>query len=188
MEELRARLSARERSELTVPAGARRAGVLVPLFVRQGQLWIVFTRRTESVEHHRGQISFPGGAEEPADRTLFHTALRETEEELGVRTADVLPLGRLSAIYTVTNFYVEPFVAAIPHPYEFRPEEAEIAEILEVPAAALLDPAVLEKKPYPGREELVLYYSYRQSVIWGATARILNEFLEAIQPDVSREP
>src|SRR5512143_869667 len=108
MEELRARLSARERSELTVPAGARRAGVLVPLFVRQGQLWIVFTRRTESVEHHRGQISFPGGAEEPADRTLFHTALRETEEELGVRTADVLQDAPISEIYTVTNFYVEP--------------------------------------------------------------------------------
>jgi 8-oxo-dGTP pyrophosphatase MutT (NUDIX family) len=154
--------------------------VLLPLFVRGGQLWIVFTKRTESVEHHRGQISFPGGAEEPGDRTLFHTALRESEEELGIRPSDVLPLGRLSPIYTVTNFYVEPFVAAIPQPYEFRPEEAEIAEILEVPVPALLDPAILERKPFPGREELVLYYHYQESVIWGATARILSELLEAL--------
>ena len=72
----------------------------------------MFTLRTDSVEHHRGQISFPGGAEEPDDRTLFHTALRESEEELGIRPEDALPLGRLSPIVTVTNFYVEPFVAA----------------------------------------------------------------------------
>jgi 8-oxo-dGTP pyrophosphatase MutT (NUDIX family) len=180
MDQVRLRLSNWERREVAVPGGARRAGVLLPLFVRDARLWIVFTKRTESVEHHRGQISFPGGAEEPGDATLYHTALRETEEELGVRPEDVLPLGRLSPIYTVTNFYVEPFVGAIPQPYEFRPAEAEIADVLEVPVAALLDPAILEKKPFPGREELVLYYHYEESVIWGATARILSELLAAL--------
>jgi 8-oxo-dGTP pyrophosphatase MutT (NUDIX family) len=180
MDQVRRRISSRERHGLAVPPGARRAGVLLPLFVRDAKLWIVFTRRTESVEHHRGQISFPGGGEEPGDATLYHTAIRETEEELGVRPGDVVPLGRLSPIHTVTNFYVEPFVGAIPQPYEFRPAEAEIAEVLEVPVAALMDPAVLEKKPYPGREGLVLYYRYEESVIWGATARILSELLEAL--------
>ena len=181
MDQVRQRLSKWERREIAVPAGARRAGVLLPLFVRDARLWIVFTKRTESVEHHRGQISFPGGGEEPGDATLYHTALRETEEELGVRPEDVLPLGRLSPIYTVTNFYVEPFVGAIPQPYEFRPAEAEIADVLEVPVPALLDPLILEKKPFPGREELVLYYHYEESVIWGATARILSELLAALE-------
>ena len=181
MDQVRERLSRRERREIAVPAGARRAGVLLPLFVRDARLWIVFTKRTESVEHHRGQISFPGGGEEPGDATLYHTAVRETQEELGVRPEDVLPLGRLSPIFTVTNFYVEPFVAAIPQPYEFRPAEAEIAEVLEVPISALLDPAILEKKPYPGREELILYYHYEESMIWGATARILSELLAALE-------
>jgi len=158
----------------------RRAAVLVPLFVRDARLWTVFTRRTESLEHHRGQISFPGGAEEPEDATLYHTALRESEEELGVRPADALPLGRLSPIVTVTNFYVEPFVAALPSPYLWTPAEAEIAEVIEVPVAELTVPGVLEERQFPGREEPVLFYHHGEHVIWGATARIVKELLSAL--------
>ena len=84
MEEVEHRLAAVARPGAP-PGSARRSGVLVPLFVRDGMLWVVFTRRTDTVEHHRGQISFPGGAEEPGDEDLSRTALRETEEELGVR-------------------------------------------------------------------------------------------------------
>ena len=127
------------------------------------RLWIVFTRRTESVEHHRGQISFPGGGDEPGDATLWQTALRESEEELGIRPGDAVALGRLSPLTTVTDFYVEPFVAAIPQPYVFRPAEAEIAEVIEVPVAALQDPAILEKRKLPGREEPVLFYRLRRA-------------------------
>jgi len=181
MEELRNRLAGRERAIVKPADGMRRAAVLAPLFVRDAALWIVFTRRTESVEHHRGQISFPGGGEEPGDATLWHTALRESEEELGIRPADAMALGRLSPLTTVTNFYVEPFVAAIPQPYVFRPAEAEIAEVLEVPVAALLDPAVLEKRALPGREGPVLFYHYGDRVIWGATAQILAELLESLR-------
>ena len=181
MDEIRSRLAAWKRRTLEAPSEARRAGVLIPLFVRDGQLWIVFTRRTESVEHHRGQISFPGGGEEPDDQTLFHTALREAREELGISPEDVVPLGRLSPIFTVTNFYVEPFVAAIPQPYAFDPAEAEIAEVIEVPLPALMDPAVLEKRSLAGREEMVLFYHYRDWVIWGATARMLAELLDVLQ-------
>jgi 8-oxo-dGTP pyrophosphatase MutT (NUDIX family) len=180
IEEVRRRLAGRERAAVEWKEGYRRAGVLVPLFVRDGGLWIVFTRRTESVEHHRGQISFPGGGEEPGDRTLWHTALRESEEELGIRPEDALALGRLSPLTTVTNFYVEPFAAAIPQPYRFRPAEAEIAEVLEVPVAALRDPSALESRRLPGRDEPVLFYHYGDKVIWGATARIVAELLEAL--------
>ena len=182
LEEARRRLAAAPREEPEgVSEAHRRAGVLVPLFVREGRLLVLLTRRTESVEHHRGQISFPGGGQEPADETLYATALRETEEELAIAPADVVLLGSLSPIVTITNFYVEPFVAAVPQPYVWKPAEAEIAEVLEVPLAALMDPASLETKPMPGREGKILFYHYGNHVIWGATARILAELLEAFR-------
>lgn len=181
MDEVRARLEKRAAAEPPAEGSLRRAAVLVPLFVRNGGLWILFTRRTETVEHHRGQISFPGGAEEPGDRSLLETALRESEEEIGLKSADAVPLGTLSPMVTVTSFYVEPFVAAIPQPYVFQPQEAEIAEIIEAPVAALLDPAILEEKPFPGRPEPVLFYHYGRHTIWGATARMLAELLEALR-------
>ena len=180
MEDVRRRLAAVARPGATPGESHRRAGVLVPLFVRDAMLWIVFTRRTETVEHHRGQISFPGGAEEPGDEDLSQTALRETEEELGVRAADVVVLGRLSPMVTVTDFYVEPYVAALPQPYVFTPAETEIAEVVEAPVGALRDPAIKETKFLPGRDEPVLFYHYGNHVIWGATARMLDELLEAL--------
>ena len=181
MEELERRLASRPLIEPEPEAAVRRAGVLVPLFVREAMLWIVFTRRTDTVEHHRGQISFPGGAEEPEDEDLRATAIRETGEELGVRAEDVRLLGALSPIVTVTDFYVAPFVGAIPQPYVFSPAESEIAEVIEAPVGALSDPAIRETKFLPGRDEPVLFYHYRDHVIWGATARILAELLEALQ-------
>jgi 8-oxo-dGTP pyrophosphatase MutT (NUDIX family) len=182
MEEVRLRLHGRApREGANVSADLRRAGVLVPLFVREARLWILLTRRTESVEHHRGQISFPGGTEEAGDENLFATAVRETGEELAVAASDIVALGTLSPIVTVTNFYVEPYVAAVPQPYVWQPAEAEIAEVIEAPIAELMDPAILEKKPWPGREETILFYHYGRHVIWGATARILSELLEALK-------
>ena len=180
IEEVERRLASRPLREPEAAPAARRAGVLVPLFVREAMLWVVLTRRTETVEHHRGQISFPGGAEEPGDEDLQATALRETSEELGVRPEDARLLGPLSPIVTVTDFYVAPFVAAIPQPYVFSPAESEIAEVIEAPVAALSDPAIRETKFLPGRDEPVLFYRYGEHVIWGATARILAELLEAL--------
>ncbi len=182
MDDVRARLERRQQRETPRSLESlRRAGVLVPLFVRDRRLWILFTRRTESVEHHRGQISFPGGSEEPEDESLYAAALRETQEELAVAPADVIPLGSLSPIVTVTGFYVEPYVAAVPQPYVWRPAEQEIAEVIEAPLAALMDPAILEQKPVPGREGMVLFYNYGGHVIWGATAGILSELMEALK-------
>ena len=180
IDEVERRLASRPLREPEAAPGARRAGVLVPLFVREAMLWVVLTRRTETVEHHRGQISFPGGAEEPGDEDLQATALRETSEELGVRPEDARLLGPLSPIVTVTDFYVAPFVAAIPQPYVFSPAESEIAEVIEAPVAALSDPAIRETKFLPGRDEPVLFYRYGEHVIWGATGRILAELLEAL--------
>src|SRR5687767_518274 len=112
MEEIESRLSAVPLVEIETSGALRRAAVLVPLFVRDGMLWVTFTRRTETVEHHRGQISFPGGVEEPEDEDLAATALRETQEELGILPRDVRLLGSLSPIVTITDFAVAPFVGA----------------------------------------------------------------------------
>lgn len=183
MAQVRERLASRERTIPAESAGLRRAAVLVPLFVQDGVLSIVFTRRTESMEHHRGQISFPGGAAEPEDATLYHTALREADEELGICPEDVVPLGRLSPIVTVTDFYVEPFVVAIPWPYEWKPQETEIAEVIEAPIPELMRPEILEKKKFEGRDEPVLFYHFDRHVIWGATGRILSELLAALETD-----
>ena len=124
MQDVERRLASVSRPGVSERPATRRAAVLVPLFVRDGLLWVLFTRRTETVEHHRGQISFPGGAAEPGDESLLATALRETEEELGIASGDIRVLGSLSPIETVTDFYVAPFVAAIPHPYVFAPAES----------------------------------------------------------------
>lgn len=180
MDEVRARLGARDREEPSAPEGQRRAAVLVPLFMRDGALRVLLTRRTETVEHHRGQISFPGGVEEEGDETLLATALRETEEELGIAAGDVQLLGTLSPLTTVTDFYVAPFVGAIPYPYALRPAEAEIAEVIEAPIAALRDPKALERRVLPGRAEPTLFYHHAGQVIWGATARMLKELLDAL--------
>jgi 8-oxo-dGTP pyrophosphatase MutT (NUDIX family) len=181
MEDVERRLAAVARPGVSPGVTARRSAVLVPLYVREAMLWVVLTRRTETVEHHRGQISFPGGAEEPGDQSLLETALRETKEELGIQPEDARLLGPLSPIVTVTDFYVAPFAAAIPQPYVFSPAENEIAEVIEVPLGALQDPRVKEERRLPGRDEPVLFYRHGQHVIWGATARILAELLEALK-------
>lgn len=181
MAEIAARLEARDRELLQPPEGRRRAAVLVPLFVRDGALRVLLTRRTDTVEHHRGQISFPGGVEEPDDETPWQTAVRETEEELGIAPEHVRLLGALTPLVTVTDFFVEPFVGAVPYPHVLRPAEAEIAEVIDVPVAALLDPKVLERRVLPGREEPTLFYHYGPHVIWGATARMMAELLEALR-------
>jgi 8-oxo-dGTP pyrophosphatase MutT (NUDIX family) len=180
MAEIAARLDAREREAVEVPEGRRRAAVLVPLFVRDGDLRVLLTRRTDTVEHHRGQISFPGGVEEEDDDTPWATAMRETEEELGIAPGDVCLLGALTPLVTVTDFFVEPFVGAIPYPHVLRPAAAEIAEVIDVPVAALLDPKALERRLLPGREEPTLFYHHGSHVIWGATARMLKELLDAL--------
>ena len=180
MAEIAARLDARERELVEPPEGRRRAAVLLPLFVRDGALRVLLTRRTDTVEHHRGQISFPGGVEEEHDDSPWATAMRETEEELGIAPGDVRLLGALTPLVTVTDFFVEPFVGAIPYPHVLKPAAAEIAEVIDVPISALLDPKALERRMLPGRDEPTLFYHYGSHVIWGATARMLKELLDAI--------
>jgi 8-oxo-dGTP pyrophosphatase MutT (NUDIX family) len=188
MDEMRTRLNrpwperslAADPEALGVPL--REAGVLVPLYVRDRELFTLFTERTDEVEHHKGQISFPGGAKEPQDATLWHTAAREAEEEIGVPRQAVQLLGALPRLVTVTSFEVHPFVGAMPYPIVFAPHEREVKAIIEVPVSYLLDPQVVEERAvtWKGRAITTLVYHYRGHAIWGVTARILADFLTAI--------
>ena len=196
MDEMRTRLNRPwpERS-LAVEPGAsgrplREAGVLLPLYVRDKELFTLFTERTDNVEHHKGQISFPGGGKEPHDATLWHTAVRESEEEIGVPRQTVQLLGALPRLVTVTDFEVHPFVGAIPYPIAFTPHENEVKAIIEVPIAYLLDPQVVEERAvtWKGREITTLVYHYRGHAIWGATARILADFLTVLTDTTLARP
>jgi 8-oxo-dGTP pyrophosphatase MutT (NUDIX family) len=191
MEDLRARLgrsfpsrpSASELEESSQPL--RPAAVLIPLYVREKALWTLFTKRTDMVEHHKGQISFPGGGKDPADVNLWETAIRETEEEIGVPRGSVRILGALPKLQTVTDFEVSPFVGAIPYPVAFAPHAGEVESIIEVPMSYLLDPMVVEERAvkWKGRDLMTLVYHYRGHAIWGATARILTDLLAVMRRD-----
>jgi len=183
IEQIRARLASYTPSLIEGTALAR-AAVLVPLYENGGETCVLFTRRSELVEHHKGQISFPGGAWDESDGDLRRTALRETWEEIGVAAEHVEIVGQLDEMITISNFLVRPFVGRMTEagPYPFVHSEVEVAEILEVPLAHLLDPAnaVVETQPWHGGERVAYSYRWRQHVIWGATARILRQFLELV--------
>jgi 8-oxo-dGTP pyrophosphatase MutT (NUDIX family) len=162
--------------------GFTRAAILVPLYQDAGVWHLLFTLRTDNVEHHKGQVSFPGGACDPDDPSPLHTALRETHEEIGVRPEDVEVLGELDDAPTVTNFIVTPFVGVIPYPYDFKPNSDEIAELFGAPLDFFRDPANLrlEDWTHKGRPMLVPFYDYGRYTIWGFTARVVRQFLEIL--------
>jgi 8-oxo-dGTP pyrophosphatase MutT (NUDIX family) len=161
------------------PDGLWPAAVLLPLYVREGEDTVLFTRRTEHLHHHRGEISFPGGRRHPSDLDLLATALRETEEEMGIRPAEVNVLGRLDDFVSVHGYHVVPFVGTFPWPYPFRVDAGEIAEVIEVPLEILRDPAIWRQEDWShhGRIHPVHFCTVGEHEIWGRTAAILRQFL-----------
>ncbi len=149
---------------------------------RKGSCHLLFTKRTDQVKHHKGEISFPGGMFDEEDNNLRRTALREASEEIGLKEDKVQILGVLDDIVTVTEFIVTPFVGVFPYPYPFKLSPIEIAELIEVPLASLLDPGCFGEKEIIqiGRKRIVQAYQYKHHSIWGATARILRQFLDLI--------
>lgn len=155
------------------------AAVLVPIFGKHGQYYILFTKRTEKVKEHKGEISFPGGAYEEKDGSMINTALREAAEEIGLMADHVEILGELDDTITTTGYLISPFVAGIPWPYQFKADTDEIEEIIEVPVSTLLDRSCLreETEIRDGKPATAFFYHCYGHVIWGATARILNQLL-----------
>ncbi len=177
---LRQALSQRKKRRI-VDASQVSAAVLLPIYWKQGQYYLLFTKRTEKVKEHKGQISFPGGCYQQEDGTLVATALRECAEEIGLAASEVEVLGELDDVATLTSSYVvSPFVALIPWPYSLKVDRWEVEEILEVPILALLDKDSLRQdtEVMDGETITSYFYCYQGRVIWGATARILNQFLD----------
>lgn len=161
------------------------SAVLAPLFVRDGDLHLLYTLRSEMLPHHSGQVAFPGGRHvAAADPNLLATALRETKEEIGVDPRDVDVLGALAPIHTFSsNFVITPFVGVIPHPYSFRADQREVSDIFSVPLAVLSDPATTREEQWTieGHQVPVVTYRHAGRVIWGATQRITATLLDMFQ-------
>jgi 8-oxo-dGTP pyrophosphatase MutT (NUDIX family) len=170
------------------PDGLPLAAVLVPIHDRRGDLNVVFTKRTDRVQHHRGEISFPGGAMDPEDKDLAATAIRECEEEIGLQPEHIEMIGQLDDVVTVSSFHVSVFVGEVRQshsPYTWQPHEHEVAEVLEVPLAHLLDVSNLVEVPRQRDGQLVIMEGFRfgDHIIWGATGRMLRNFLDVVSTE-----
>jgi 8-oxo-dGTP pyrophosphatase MutT (NUDIX family) len=150
------------------------AGVIIPVFENEGNLFIVLTKRTDAVRHHKGEVSFPGGMCEDGDRDTKATALRECCEEIGVRKTDVEVIGRLDDMETLTGFVITPYVGLIPYPYPFKISREEVEYLIYLPFEHLLvlEPGSTEAH-HQGRIEVVSSFHYKGDLIWGATCRLL---------------
>ena len=159
--------------------GMSPAAVLLALYEVDGDLRVVLQKRSQLVEHHKGEISFPGGMVDREDKSRLHTALREADEEMGISPDDVSVLGRLDDTPTISDFMISTFVGAIPSPYTFTPSEAEVAEVLLVPVSHLRKPTSFrdDVRLEDGEFHRMPIYVYDGHVIFGATARILEQFL-----------
>ena len=165
------------------------AAVLLTLYPKDGEYCILLHKRSEQVEYHKGEISFPGGTQDKEDRDPLDTALRETEEEMGILRADETILGELDEVATNSGFLIRVYVGTIDYPYPFKPSNLEIAEVLEVPIAVLQDPANrrVESRWDQGQLTTSYAYAYNDHLIFGATAKILQQFLELLGTGIAKE-
>ena len=165
------------------------AAVMVLLYPKDGDHWVLLNKRSEEVVHHKGEISFPGGATDPDDRDALDTALRETEEEMGIRRDDISVLGEMDEVATRSLFRVRVFAGTIRHPYDFRPSADEIAEIVEFPVSALLDSSSVRVETHWQADGPSTVYSYAHGkhLVFGATARILQQFLQLLEDGLESE-
>jgi 8-oxo-dGTP pyrophosphatase MutT (NUDIX family) len=178
LEAVREVLSRHSRKTLT-DSSLTPAGVTVLVYPKDGEYCVLLNKRSDSVENHKGEISFPGGRKEDADRDLLETALRETHEEMGVRPQDVDVLGQLDDVATNSNYVISAFVGAIPSAYPFRPNADEVAEVIEVPLGALAQAQNVRDEVRLVNGELVNRpsYVYEGHMVYGATAMLLTGFL-----------
>ena len=169
--------------------GPQPASVFVPFAERDGEAMLVLTRRSQEVRRHKGEIAFPGGIREPADASARETALRETVEELGVAASKLTVWGELEPVETSTGYVLSIFTGRLDGLDGLRPNRREIAEVIPVPIAVLLDESAArnETRLVAGRLMSRPSYSYNGNVIWGATARIVAQLVALLsQPGARR--
>ena len=159
------------------PAGGvlRQAGVLVPVWLHEGQARLILTKRSSHLKHHPGQIAFPGGRIDPDDADAVAAALREAEEEVALPRHQVELLGTLDPYETGTGYAITPVVGLVPSGLAFTPQASEVADVFHVPFAHVMDPANHEVRSgeWQGRERRFYVIRHGNHEIWGATAGIL---------------
>ena len=179
-EKLKKTLSERDRLEIEDDSLIS-AAVLIPLLEKDGEYHLLFTKRTDTLRDHKGQVSFPGGRCENHDATALETALRESYEEIGLCSETVDILGALDDRPTMhTNYLITPYVGVIPWPCELNIDPVEVDEVFTVPVSTLLDKDTLRQEDDPandGTSDGYFYYCDNR-IIWGATARIITQFLD----------
>ena len=167
-----------------LPEGRSLRDAAVLMLVTEGAAGpeVVLTKRSAQLKHHPGQIAFPGGKRDAADRDLWDTALREAREEIGLNSDHVEPLGVLPPHETVTSFTVTPKVALLQKPQEWMPEQGEVAEVFSVPLSHVLrrDNYIVEGRIWQGAVRRYYAVPYGPYYIWGATARILRGLAERV--------
>jgi 8-oxo-dGTP pyrophosphatase MutT (NUDIX family) len=181
-EQLQHYLAHRQKKHISDPT-LTPAAVLVPVYCKDDEYHLLFIRRSDTVQHHKGETSFPGGHFDHTDKTLLDTAIRECTEEIGLNPENIEVLGELDDAITVnSNYLITPFLACIPHPYKFTLQKWEVESLVEIPLQAFLEQNPdLSNKTTPDGCQLESYvYHYRQTKIWGATARILHDLLEIL--------
>jgi 8-oxo-dGTP pyrophosphatase MutT (NUDIX family) len=162
------------------------AAVLVPLFVSDGALHAVFTRRRDDLRRHAGEISFPGGRQDDDETDLRLTALREAEEEIGLPPDAVELIGALQPTPTIaTNYAVYPFVGLIEPGHEWKPSASEVAEVLELSLGDLRAGYARQRMLRRGIPFRTDVYVVGENLIWGATARMLTDLLERLDASAS---
>lgn len=166
------------------------AAVLIPLYQDGREWFILLTLRTDQVENHKGQVSFPGGAADKTDKTPVDTALRETFEETGIPPQKVQILGQMSPLVSSSGFLIFPVIGKIEWPIALIPAENEVKRIFSVPLKWLAEPGNQEERLYMrqnGIQEMVIFYKpFDGEIIWGITARIIVDFLNLLQKNHGR--
>jgi 8-oxo-dGTP pyrophosphatase MutT (NUDIX family) len=161
------------------------AAVLVLFVERDGQAHLVFTQKTEMVPHHQGQFAFPGGIVAPGDGSRVATALREAQEEIALDPRRVEVLGLLDDTPTsASRFVITPVVGLTAGQPVFRPDGREIARVVEIPVAGLLDPRAFREETWErdGRRHPVVFFTHGPDVVWGATGRIVRDLWDELFP------
>jgi 8-oxo-dGTP pyrophosphatase MutT (NUDIX family) len=163
-------------------SGFRRACVLMPLLQREDRLHLLFTKRTDSVEHHKGQISFPGGMVDDTDTSPKHTALRELEEEIGIKQSAVTILGQLDDIHIPSGFVVTPIVGFINSLNGLSTNKEEVSEVFFISLEKFFDSSLIrtEMRELQGMQRQVYFYDVWKEPVWGATAHIIKQFTDLV--------
>ena len=166
----------------------RASAVLAPLYEQDGETWVVLTRRSSALRVHSGEVSFPGGGQDPGE-DLRDTATREASEEIGLDPADVVIIGELDHLSTITsNSFIVPYVGVLPGRPHLSPSPAEVEAVLHVPLAELLDPAHFREELWDifGTDRSIWFFELVGDTVWGATATMLRQLLGFVTGTVER--